>query len=538
MNMFKKALTLAFSVILFSGFLTRLSFEIDSSATSLEYHSEQNSITEIVDTTFHWGKTLLQGSWNSFRLWDDGWTTHCYISFKYGVDVSMDVPATLKLTYPNRLEPGETFTAKTTLEISGTRIIKIEPEIYLAIDLDLPLPIYIPNVGWREEINAIYGGDWTITFNLNQKTVKQVMDRIWIGDFDSGKYYAESLELGNYVVVKDLFINSATLGELASAEIRLDFLKAIFEIAEDLSLVVPPVSALIHILDWLVTEVLGLSTGLIISPKISAFVESPVFTYSKDASVDTNVIRFDNEMSAKTMPLTVDSKAREKSEGNEFIVYLSPVSFVYSFDADWQYYIDVNIDFLNVDIYENEWLFDLFSFPSIERDSEAVKQSVSFSTRIDEPLKATFPRIDGEEISIQLSDNSGVLESVVHYSTDRSYWKEALMSRVGETYSATPIKEVSKETKIYYIVKAKDGDGDSYTIDDKRNYFYYTLKPQPKPPLILAPLLTSPTNLWLIVAVVIAVSATIGLIVWKKHTRSMHAWGFSVAPVLYLQCLV
>lgn len=510
-NVLKRVLILTLLVLLFSGFLPRLSFGIDSSATPLESHSEQTSITEIVDTTFHWEKTLLQGSWNRFRLWDDGWTTHCYISFSYAVDVSMDVPATLKLTYPNRLEPGETFKAKATLEMSGTRIIRIEPEIYFAIDLDFPLPIYIPNVGWREEIKAVYGGDWAITFNLNHRNLKQAMDKIWIGDFDSLNSYGDWLELDNYAIVQDLSINSATLGELASAEIRLDFVRAIFDIAEGLSVVAPPTSVLIKVLDWLVTEVLGLSTGLVISPKVSAFVESPVFSNSKDANVDANTIRFDEEMSAKTLALTVDSNAQEKSGNNEFVVHLSPFSFVYSFDVDWQYYINVNVDVLGVNIYDNEWLFDLFSFPSIESNSEAVEQSVSFSTRIDEPLKATAPSIDNGEISIQLSDDSGISESVVHYSTDRSYWKEAPTSRAGETYSATPISEVSQETKIYYNVKAKDGDGDSYTIDDGGDYFQYTIKPRAR----------SPTNLVLVGFVVAVVSATTGIIVWKK-TRKKH----------------
>jgi len=75
------------------------------------------------------------------------------------------------------------------------------------------------------------------------------MDEIRIGDFDSLNSYSGWLELDNYAIVQGLSINSATLGELASADIRLDFVRAIFDIAECLSVVAPPTSVLIKILD-------------------------------------------------------------------------------------------------------------------------------------------------------------------------------------------------------------------------------------------------------------------------------------------------
>jgi len=248
--------------------------------------------------------------------------------------------------------------------------------------------------------------------------------------------------------------------------------------------------------------------------KISAFIKSPVFSESHVANIGVNEIRFDEDISVKKIPLNLFPTAEERCMDNDFTVFLSPITFFYSFKTDWQYYFDVDVKLLKVNIYQNTWLFDLFTYPAVQWDSSVVKQAMPFSLRVDEPPQATRPSDEYGKVAITLHDKSGISEVIMYYSTDRSNWENTLMEKTGEIYSVAPIEEVSEEITVYYYMHVKDGDEDFYKIDNMGNYYSYTLKPQPKLQPKQTPIaqLLSPSNLLFIRVIIFTVFIIVGVI--------------------------
>lgn len=486
-----------------------------------QYHSDIFSKTETRDMTFRWSASLPGGgNWHKFKLWDDGLTTHFYLYFYYSVEASMDIPATLRFTYPNIIEPGEYSTMNVELQTQGSRVIKIRPLIYLGIDLDLPIPIYIPNVGVTEDIKAVYGGDWTINFDLSSRALDQLLNKVWIGDFNTQQLFSRSMTLNKYMTIERLNINSNTLGELVTAKIRIDLLKAFLEI---LTLIVSGgtsafVRALVQILDWMLSKVFRISTGLIITPSILANAQIPVSGEPPNIVLQNQNLLFASDLSSKTIPLSVSSNAEEGTMHNSLGIGIGPATFTYSFDVNWQYYFDIDVKALGYSIYQETWMFNLFRYPAIQWDSEQVMQSIELESRVDEPLSATAPSVSDGKVAIELNDDSGISDPTMYYSEDQSNWNALTLQNSMGKYATTTITEVTKDTNIYYYFEIKDGDGDSYKIGSRSNPYSYLLRPASSS-LVLPFSPGSPLALNIITIAVVAILATTGivLVVRSKH---------------------
>lgn len=483
-------------------------FPFGLSASFNEYHSNLQLTTKTQNVAFHWEKSVAHGDWDRIRLWDWGVFGHCYISFNYSLDTSMDVPATLSATYPSFLEPNQSFLIETKLETTGDRLIEIRPAIYFGIDLNIPL---------MKSFQATYGGQWTMTFNLNTQNVQQMLNKVWIGDFSYGQFLsvAESaMNLNGYVTLQELDINNVGLGTLVLGQIKVDLFRAVLYALK--SLLIPhPLDDLVNVLDWLVSKFFRFSTGLLITPAISAFASCPIQTNSDVASVGTNLIKFETDLSPKNVQLNIASAAEEKSGTNEFKVGFSPVSFSYLFDVGWQYYFDIDISLLGRSLWQHIWTFDIYRGPCVNWDSQPVQTSLEIVSKIDEPLQATEPSVNDGEIAVDLRDKSGISEVALYYSLDRVSWNSTTVSlETGTSYSQRPISSVSEDTVVYYYLKALDGDGDPYYIGTAGSCYNYTLKAP------LLSILQSPRNLAILSVIIVFIATVTGVIVFRKRAKN------------------
>jgi len=483
-------------------------FPLGLSVSYNEHHSSLKLITKTQDVTFHWEKSLAHGDWDRICLWDLGWGGHCYISFHYSFDTSMDVPATLSATYPSLLEPNQTFLIETKLETTGDRIIKIRPAIFFGIDISIPL----------HSFEATYGGQWTMIFNLNTKNIQQTLDKVWVGDFTGGQLLSiakDALNLNSYVTLQRLDIGNVGLGTLVLGEIKIDLLRAVLYALLHLLSVPPPLLKLVEKLDWIVSQFLKVSTGLLITPKISAYASCPIQSSSQSANVGTNLVRFETDLSPKNVQLSIASDAKEKNGTNEFAVGFSPISFSYLFDVGWQYYVDIDISLLGLSLWQHIWTCDIYRGPCVNWDSQPLQNSLEIVSRIDEPLQATEPSANDGKISVDLRDKSGISEATLYFSLDRVSWNSTTLSfETGTSYSQRPISSVSEDTVVYYYLKALDGDGDLYYIGTVDNCHNFTLKAS------LLSILQSPRNLAILSAIVIFVAAVTGAIVLRRRGKN------------------
>ena len=471
MRMRKKPLC----VILIVALLTIVSAHPRQVQAMTKYHTEKSLKHEEVDVTLNWDVSLLRGGWREFCLWDN-WLTHCYISFKYGLDASLEIPATLYLSYPDIVEPGDSFQASASLSLFGTRILTISPEFLLKIQLMLPVPVYIPNVGWIRNFQNTFGGKWTFSFNINSRQLGDFIDQIFLGDPENLETYSNALELPSFIHIQSISYNPNTLGELVSGKIRVDFLEGILDAAETLSITNPASLIAIRVLRWLVQDVFHTSTGLLITPKLSACIDSPITADSRVQSLGSSSLRFESEMSKKVIPASVSSTSAEGQSSNYFSIDLSPFMYRLLFDVDWDYYFNVNLDVLGVSLYKNTWLFDLLEYPKLSWDAHNVKQSIPFTMKLDDPLEADDPQSGAGTISIELDDKAGIETVELKYSTDKALWQSVEMKHSSSTYYATP--SVPEETKIYYYIAVTDGDGDTYELNNDGLYFNYILPAQ------------------------------------------------------------
>jgi len=486
-------------------------FPFGLSASFNEYHSSPQPATKTQYITFHWEESLAHGDWNRYCLWDLGSVLgHCYLSFHYSFDTSLDVPATLSATYPSFLEPNQSVLIETKLETTGDRVIEIRPSIYLGIDFSAP---------WLfKSFKATYGGQWTMTFNLNTKSIKQMLNKVWIGDFTGGQLLSiatDAMNLNSYVTLQRLDINDASLGTLVLGEIKVDLLRAVLHALLNLLSIPPALQKFVDLLDWLVSNVFKVSTGLIVTPTISAFVSCPIQTGSQFVSIEPNLVQFEKDLSPKNIQMSAAAGAEEKSGTNEFHVSFSPISFSYKFDVNWQYYLEINIGFLGLSLIYNNWTYDIYEGPSINWDSQPISTSLEIISRIDEPLQATEPSVNDDKIAMYMIDKSGISEAVVYYSLDKVNWNsQTLIQDSGTLYSQKPISDVSQDTIVFYYVKALDGQGDPYYIGTAGNCYNYTLKAS------LLSILQSPRNLAILSVIIIFVAAVTGVIVFRKRAKN------------------
>lgn len=474
-----------------------------------EYHSTPQLNIRSEDVTFHWEKSLLRGNWNKVCLWDWGLLGHCYISFSYSLDTSLDVPASLSMKYPNFLEPGQSFLIETKLETTGDRIVTMRPAIYFGIDLGIPLV---------KSFQATYGGQWNMTFNIKTKDFQQMLDKVWVGDFTNGQLFSvlnSVANLNSYVQLQKVDINSASLGTLVLGEIRVDLFRAILNVLKQI-FVPPPLDRLVDLLDWLTSKFFKFSTGLIITPTISAYATCPIQTNSRFASVGTNLLQFDTDLSPKNVQLSIASNAQENNGTSEFKVECGPISFSYLFDVGWQYYFDIDIGILGHSLYQHTWTFDIYRGPSVNWNSEPVQTSLEIASKIDGPLQATDPSVDNGKVAIDMREKSGISQATLYYSTDKLSWNSVPLSlETGTLYSNTPISSVSEDTVVFYYFRVTDGNGIPYDIGAINSCFNYTLRAQQS----FLSLIQQPRNLAVLSVVVVSIIAITGSIVWIRRGK-------------------
>jgi len=479
-----------------------------------QYRTQKSLKHEIIDVSLNWDISLLKEGLREFCLWDNWPLTQCYVSFKYGLDASLQVPATLSVSYPNIAEPGENFEVTTSLNLIGTRLLTITPEFFLKIHLMLPSPVYLPIIGWTRDFHNTFGGKWSLSFDINSRHLKDVIDQIFIGDSNTLESYANAINLPSFVTIERISYNTDTLGELLSGKIRVDFLKAILTAAEGLSIVNPVLQAALRVLRWLVQDVFNTSTGLLITPKLSARIESPTITDTRVQNLGVSSLKFESDMSSKAIPAPLSSTSEEGTLGNNFSIDLSPMMFRLLFDVDWDYYFDVDLHALGVSLYKNNWNFPLFTYPKLSWDSVTVKPKVPFSMKVDEPLAASNPQSEVGTVRIQLDDKSGIERAEMKYSTDKTSWQTVQMTHGSNIYSATP--SVPEDTPIYYYISVADGDGDVYEINNDEAYFSYIL---PKPQLPMNEYLNRIPTPILVSIPIIASVVTVIIVATKKRSR-------------------
>ncbi|MDH5449878.1 MAG: hypothetical protein OEY10_05655 [Nitrosopumilus sp.] len=454
----------------FLVFLLILVFAYPNVQAFTRYHAEKRLNHEEIDISLNWDISLLKGEWREFCLWDKWPVTQCYIAFKYGLDVSFQVPAKLDVTYPNIVEPGDNFEVTTSLNLLGTRLLTINPEFLLKIHLMLPSPIYIPTVGFSRDFHNTFGSKWTLSFDINSQVLRKFIDKIFVGDANTLKSYIND-NLFDFVSIQDISYNSNTLGELISGTIKIDLLNAILNTAEKLSITNPAIKAALAVLKWLVQDVFNTSSGLLITPRLSTRIEAPINIDNRVQNLGSSSLSYSSDLSNKVIPALLSPNSEEDSYGNHFSIDLSPLVYRLFFDVDWDYYIDVNLQALGTSLYKNNWNFDLFKYPKLSWDAVTVKQKIPFNMKLDEPLTVDEPQSEAGTVRINLYDKSGIEKAVLKYSKDQNTWQKIQMSSGSNAYSATP--SVPRDTPIYYSIIATDGDGDDYEINNQGSYFNY-----------------------------------------------------------------
>jgi hypothetical protein len=304
-----------------------------------------------------------------------------------------------------------------------------------------------------------------------------LLNKIWLGDENSLESFSNALGLDSCVQIQDVNINSQTLGPLAYGSFKINFFKAILTAAKTLSNVAPPIAVVINALDWLFTNVIKVDTGLVITPTLSAEIVTPI-SPSSDLSLATTAVVFDEDISSKQTTSTVSYSAKETTNYNSVGLNYGPLVYRLSLTNNWNYYLDLDIDFLSLNIYQNSWSWNLGTFPSFSKEVSASTSQISCSAKLDEPLHATRSESNNGELSIGISDGSGVSNVALLYSTDKVSWERMDIQAQGGQYKAKPISSVQQDTTVYYFFEATDGDNDVYRIDNNGVYYTYLLKPE------------------------------------------------------------
>jgi len=491
-------------------------------ANAENYHTSSYNIEKFYDVSLKWPQLLGSKEWTTFKLWDDGFSTHCYVSFKFNTGLNLYIPANLRIRYPEVIEPGQQFNVETSLSLSNNKEVTFSTEFFVKLDLDIPVPLWIPGFGLTDKVKNVFGGSWNFKFDLNTQTIDMVLNTIYLGNDDVIQSFANYLGVKDFVTIENMNINSQTLGQLAFVTIRINFLKAVLVAAKTLTSLSPPFSAMVEALDWLLTNVITVGTGLKITPSLNAEIISPISSGS-DLIFNTNNLIYAQDISTKRIGTTVNQLARESKNNNQITFNIGPLDYRVSFNSDWTYYLNVDVDFLNVDVYQNSWSCNLGTMPNLSTNVATVTREIGCSVKLDEPIHATAPQVNNGKISIQVNDNSGISNVRLVYSTDRISWERTNMIAQGETYVATLISSVKQYTTVYYYFEATDGDNDVYTIDNNGVYYSYLMEPeQPSFSDWINNLSDGALNLTIImIAVLIAIIVITILLVMKKRKRAI-----------------
>ena len=441
-----------------------------------QYQTQQNQINQVYDISLNWEQLLGSKQWTRVELWDE-FATHCFLTFKANAGLDVSIPANLQLSYPSVLEPGQQFNLETELNLAENKEITFSFEFFIGIDLDLPLPTLIPGIGFTDDFNEVYGGAWEFTFDLNSNTVQRVLNTISLGENEVIQTVSNYFGVNEFISIRNIDLNTHNLGRLAFAEIKISFLEAILAAAKAITSLAPPLTALIEALDWLLTNVIKVDTGLTLSPSLNAEIVSPISSDSR-LIFNTNSIVFSEDSSTKTTFSTVNSLSKESVDSNQIFLNYGPLEYRLSFLTDWSYYMDLDLDFLGIAFIDEHWNWNLGAFPTLSTGLPATTAQISCDVKLDEPLDASTPDITDGDVKISLSDGSGISDAYLFYSTDKVSWQQIQMNYDGTSYEVKPIDSVEAPTTVYYYVEATDGDDDKYRIDNNGLYFNYNLEPK------------------------------------------------------------
>lgn len=444
-----------------------------------QYHLPTSRKESVYDISLNWTEFIGSRDYVRYELWDDGFWSHCYISFKFNAGVSLSIPANLRLNYPEIVEPGSLLDVETELNIAGQKEFAFTSEFFVKIDLDLPgVGMYVPGLGFVDDIKNEYGGAWEFKFDLNSENIESVLNKVWLADDTVGDWFLNRLEISNFVTIQDIDVNSQTLGQLAFGSIKINLLKAILMAAKTLTSISPPISAIISGLDWLLTNVIKVESGVIIKPSLNAAIISTVSSNDK-VTLNTNSITYNEDISSRRIQTQVSESVLEEPNNNFVNINYGPLEYRLSVVNSWEYYLSLDLDFLNLDLYANTWSWNLGTFPNLSTEALARTNTISCNIKLDQPLSADEPTVNNGDISLWLSDASGLSDVTLVYSTDRASWERTNMISHGESYTAKPIMSVREETTVYYYFIATDGDNDVYQIDNNGAYYSYSLSPEP-----------------------------------------------------------
>jgi hypothetical protein len=189
-----------------------------------------------------------------------------------------------------------------------------------------------------------------------------------------------------------------------------------------------------------------------------------------------------------------------------------PVNYRLSFNNYWQYYLDLNLNFLGLNLYQNSWNWNLGTFPSLFTDIPTNSGQISLNIKLDEPLRASTPAVTDGDVSITATDASGISNLALIYSTDGVNWQRTNMNNQRDIFSAKPISSVQTTTNVQYYFEATDGDNDHYLIDNNGQKFSYTITP---PPMGFT-FFSNTSGIWLVAVILLIIIAIILGLVYIK----------------------
>lgn len=311
--------------------------------------------------------------------------------------------------------------------------------------------------------------------NLNTESVNEVMNKVFMGKDNDIRSFSSYLGIGDFVTIEQININTQNLGKLSSATIKVSFLKAILAAAKTLTSLTPPFSLMVDTLKWLLDNVIKVDTGLKITPSLSAEVISGISS-SPRLVFDTDILTYDQDISSKKATSSVSQSLKESRGDNEIDFSLDPIEYALSFTSDWTYYLDVDIDFLSLDVYHNSWSCNLGTSTIPLTKATSATRYVACTAKLDEPVHVTSVEEKDGEISMEANDNSGISNVEIAYSTDLRSWSRMKMIAIDALYRAMPILSVEQDTTVYYYLVVTDGDNDTYSVGSNENYYTYLMK--------------------------------------------------------------
>lgn len=482
------------------------------------YTTKEDIEDQTYDISLLWSKSFGSKEWTTYTLWDQ-LSTHCFVSFKFNAGTSLSIPASLKLSYPNIVTPGQQFNVNTELTLPSNKKVTISTDFFIKIDLDLPgITTYIPGIGLTDKISNIYGASYEFEFALNSDNVQRILKTISLGTEENDlQEFLPSISVNDYITIENLQLNAQTLGQLMSSSFKVSFLQIILNAAKTLTSVTPPISAIISALDWLVTNVIKVDTGLLLQPTISAEIIAPIYADNK-LSLNRNSLNYAEDLSSKTMLCTVKDYASETHNNNQMNINYGPLNYRFSFNNYWQYYLDLNLNFLGLNLYQNSWTWNLGAFPSLFTDIPSSSGQIALNIKLDEPFRASTPAVSDGDVSITATDASGISNLILVYSTDGVNWARTNMNNQGDTFSAKPINTVQTTTTVTYYFEATDGDNDHYLIDNNGQKYSYALTP---PPMSFS-IFSGTSDVWLIAIMIVIITVILGLFyikVFKKRVK-------------------